>query len=116
MAFPRDSTLPHSRVRLKRDCPAVDARDYSGGCAISVRVQPRASRDRLGEFRDGALRISVTAPPHDGRANAAVLELLADALSIARSRLRIVRGHASRDKVVEVNGLTGEEVAGRLTL
>ncbi len=43
---------------------------------ISVRVQPRASRDRVLGMRDGTLRVSVTAPPHDGKANAALLELL----------------------------------------
>lgn len=81
---------------------------------IRLRVQPGASRNAVGDYRDGALRVSVTAPPHDGRANAAVLALLADTLGIAKSRLRIIRGHASRDKVVAVEGLTGEEVEQRL--
>ena len=86
----------------------------SCGCTISVRVQPRASRNRVGEYRDGALLVSVTAPPQDGRANAALLELLAEALGVAKSRLRIVRGHTGRDKVVAVDGLTGDEVDHRL--
>ena len=90
--------------------------DGSEGCAISVRVQPRASRDRVLGFRDGTLRVSVTAPPRDGRANAALLELLADGLGVARSRLRIVRGRAARDKVVEVEGLAMEEVRMRLNV
>ena len=79
-------------------------------CVISARVQPRASRDRVLWMRDGALRVSVTAPPHDGKANAALLELLADTLGVAKSRLRIARGHSSRDKVVAVDGLDAGEV------
>ena len=84
------------------------------GVTISVRIQPRASRDRVLGMRDGALRVSVTAPPHDGMANAALLELLAEKLGVAKSRLRIVRGHSSRDKVVAVDGLASEAVLARL--
>ncbi len=89
--------------------------DGSSGCTLSVRVQPRASRNRVGEYRDGTLRVSVTSPPQDGRANAAVLEVIADALGVAKSQLRIVRGHSSRDKVIAVDGMTGEEVERRLS-
>ena len=81
--------------------------DSSNSGTISVRVQPIASRDRVLGMRDGALRVSVTAPPHDGKVNAALLELLADTLGVAKSRLRIVRGHSSRDKVVAVEGMSG---------
>ena len=85
--------------------------DGPNDCTIKVRVQSRASRDRVQGFREGALRVSVTAPPHDGKANAALLELLAASLGIAKSRLRIVRGHAGRDKVVAVERMTEKEVA-----
>ncbi len=81
----------------------------SSDCTIKVRVQPGASRNRVQGFREGALRVSVTAPPHDGKANAALLELLAASLGIARSRLRIVRGHAVRDKVVTVERMAEKE-------
>lgn len=88
--------------------------DGSEGCTLNVRVQPRASRNRVGEYRDGALRVSVTAPPRDGRANIALLELLADTLGVAKSRLRIVRGHTARDKVIAVEGLAQPEAERRL--
>ena len=88
--------------------------DRADGCTIILRVQPGASRNRVSGVRDGTLRVSVTAPPNAGRANAAVLELLAATLRVAGSRLRIVRGHSSRDKVVAVEGLTVEEVQLRL--
>lgn len=77
---------------------------------INVRVQPRSSRGRVVGFRDGTLRASVTAPAQDGRANAALLELLADTLGLAKSRLNIVRGHTSRDKIVAVEGLTDGDI------
>ena len=67
-------------------------------------------------YRNGPLRISVSAPPHEGKANAAMLELLADTLGVSKSRLYLVRGHTSRDKVVAVDGLTRGEVAQRLDL
>ena len=79
-----------------------------------MRVQPRASRNAVAGFRDGKLRVSVTAPPHDGQANAAVLELLSERLSVAKSTLRILRGHSSRDKVVSVSGLAQAEMERRL--
>ena len=88
--------------------------DSSNGCTISVRAHPRASRDRVLWMREGTLRVSVTAPPHDGKANTALLGLLAEALGVARSRLRVARGRSSRDKVVAVDGLALEEVMWKL--
>ena len=73
-------------------------------------MRARASRNRVAGFRDGTLRVSIAAPPLDGRANAALVELLADTLGVAKSRVSIVRGLASRDKVVAVEGLAAEEI------
>ena len=84
------------------------------GPLISVRVQPRASRERVVVLSDGTLRVSVTAPPEGGKANAAVLELLADTLGVAKSKLRLVRGQASRNKVVAVEGMDAGQVLGKL--
>jgi hypothetical protein len=60
------------------------------------------------------VRVWVTAPPVDGQANEAVVRTLAEALGVPRSRVRIVRGEASRDKTVRVDGLTAEEAIARL--
>jgi hypothetical protein len=79
-----------------------------------VKVQPKASRDQVVGYRDGVLQLRVTAPPDKGRANAAVVALLADALGVAKSRVRIVRGQSSRDKVLAVESLTQEDVRGIL--
>jgi uncharacterized protein (TIGR00251 family) len=81
---------------------------------INVRVQPCASRNEIGETdADGMLRIHVTAPPADGEANEAVLKLLAKHLGVPKSTLTIVRGATTRNKVIEVQGLTEDEVRQR---
>ena len=84
------------------------------GVSINVRVQPKAASNQVAGYRGDSLRLRVTAPPEAGKANAAVVSLLAQRLGVARSRVRIVRGHASRDKLVAVDSLTPEEVRRRL--
>ena len=81
---------------------------------LSVRVKPRASRSRLLRVDGSTLEVSLAAPPVDGAANAALLELLAEALGLRVSALRLVLGRASKHKVVEVSGLSAAEVAARL--
>jgi hypothetical protein len=81
---------------------------------LRVRVTPAASRDGLLGWQGDLLRLSVTAPAERGRANEAALRLLADALGLPRQRLRIVRGHTSRQKVIAVEGLDEAEVRARL--
>ena len=81
---------------------------------IRVRLTPRASNTELAGWQAGVLRVRVTAPPVDGRANEALVRLLADALDLPRSAVRIVSGRTSRDKQVAVDGLAQEEVLRRL--
>ncbi len=81
---------------------------------IKVRVQPKASRNQVVGYAGEALRLRVTAPPEGGKANEAVVSLLAQALDIAKSRVRIVRGHSSRDKLVAVEAMTPGEAQRRL--
>jgi uncharacterized protein (TIGR00251 family) len=71
---------------------------------LRVRVQPRARRTELAGERAGAVLVRVTAPPVDGKANAALCALLADRAGVAPSRVSVVRGAAGRDKVVRVEG------------
>ena len=81
---------------------------------INVRVQPRASRNEIAASDpDGKLRLRVTAPPADGEANEAVLKLLARHLGVPKSALTIVRGATTRNKVIDVEGLTEAEVRQR---
>jgi uncharacterized protein (TIGR00251 family) len=72
---------------------------------IRVRLQPRAHADELVGVRDGVLRARVCAPAVDGRANRALCRLIARQAGVAPSRVTIVRGERSRDKVVEVDGV-----------
>ena len=71
------------------------------GAEIAVRVTPKASRDRI-VVEEGQIRIYVTTIPEDGKANAAVQKLLAKALGLPKSRLSLIRGQTSRDKVFRV--------------
>lgn len=81
---------------------------------LTVRVTPRAARDRIEGFdADGVLRLRVTAPPADGEANAAVVRLLARALSIPARDVVLVSGATARRKVFEV-ALSEAEVIARL--
>ena len=76
------------------------------GFLLDVLVQPRASRARIGPIHEGRLKVAVTAPPVEGEANRAVVELLARSLGLARSQVEVVRGESSRRKTVRVRGAT----------
>jgi uncharacterized protein len=82
---------------------------------LHVRVQPRARRNEILGWQGDALRVRVTAPPADGQANHAVTDLLAAALGIAASRIALVRGAASRDKLFRVDRLSPSELRARLS-
>jgi uncharacterized protein (TIGR00251 family) len=77
---------------------------------IDVRLRPRGRRDELLGLRDGVLQARVTAPPVDGRANKALCRLIAKQVGIAPSRVTVVRGSKSRDKVVIVDGVGDREL------
>ena len=82
---------------------------FEGGVRLFVRVSPKASRDRIeGVERDAAgrarLRVRVTAPPEKGEANSLVIELLAKALRIAKSRIALRQGAQDRNKSLDITG------------
>jgi uncharacterized protein (TIGR00251 family) len=83
----------------------VPARDDGDGIAFDVLVSPRASRPRLGPVHGDRIKIAVTAPPVDGEANAAVIELVARALGVTRGAVTIAAGTSSRRKTVKVRGV-----------
>jgi uncharacterized protein len=80
---------------------------------INVRVIPRSSRNSI-ERTPGGLRMRLTAPPVDGAANDALVSLLAERLGIAKRDISVVHGATSRQKIVEVNGITAAELEQRL--
>ena len=81
---------------------------------IHVKVVPGSSRDSIVGWLGEALKIKVQAPPEKGRANEAVIALLAGALAIDSSQITVVSGHTSPAKVLEIAGLDAEEVRQRL--
>ena len=81
---------------------------------VSLRVQPKASKDRIVGKTENGWRIALTAPPVDGKANRACLVFLSKLLRVPRTSIHIVRGETSRQKLVEVNGLSLSEVEERL--
>jgi uncharacterized protein (TIGR00251 family) len=84
------------------------------GWVLLVRAQPGARRRGIQGERAGALRVAVTAPPQDGRANEAIAEVLREAFKLKRSELQLVCGEKSRHKSFLVRGLTREQLEARL--
>lgn len=82
---------------------------------LSIRVQPRASRNAIVGWEGEALKVRLTAPPVEGEANEACLDFLAKLLDLAPSRLAIIQGARSRNKVIRITGLTQDEVRAKLS-
>ena len=72
---------------------------------ISVKVKPRASRDIVEGWKEGALVVRLTSPPVDGAANSSLIRLLAKKTGVARSRIRIMSGEKGRSKVLQFEGV-----------
>ena len=90
-------------------------RVLADGVMLSVKLQPRASANEIGEPLGAELRIRVTAPPVDAAANEALVRLLAEVLDCPRSRVELLRGHASRHKQIKLHGVNLETAVARLT-
>lgn len=84
------------------------------GSVFEIRLQPRAAHNRISGVRGGVLCLRVTAPPVEGEANRAVLELLAEALGYPKTRLEIVTGQKGRNKSVLIRGVPADDAARRL--
>lgn len=89
---------------------SITVRSVARGVRFEVRVQPRASRSEIVGEQEGALRVRVAAPPVDGAANDALIELLADLLDVPKRDIRVVSGATSRRKVIEADGVTTAQV------
>jgi len=81
---------------------------------IAVKVVPRATKNEIVGWLEGALKIRLQAPPEDGRANRALEELLAEALGLKKNAVTVAAGRSSARKLVEVVGLTHDEIVRRL--
>ena len=92
----------------------IPVRDTPSGATFQVRVHPRARKNAItGEVGD-ALKVGLTAPPVEGRANEACIVFLAEVLNVPRSSVTIAAGESSRNKVILVSGLSAIQVEARL--
>jgi uncharacterized protein (TIGR00251 family) len=94
----------------------IPVHETAEGVTFAVKVQPRARKNAVvGELGD-ALKVALTAPPVDGKANKACIEFFSDALRVPRSAVTILSGEASRNKVIRVAGITEALLRERLKL
>ena len=92
----------------------IEISERADGCVIKVRAQPGARRNGVVGEHAGALKVAVTAPPDKGRANDAILGVLASAFALKISQVELINGHASRQKTVLLHGLSMQELRSRL--
>ena len=89
-------------------------RDVGDGCTVSVRVHPGARKNGVSGVHAGAVKVSLTTPPVDGRANEALIAFVAEMLRVPRGRVNLVSGLTSRSKVLRVTGKSAAEVRAAL--
>jgi uncharacterized protein len=92
----------------------IPLRETETGVVFRIRVVPRASRCESAGFQDDALKLRITAPPVEGKANEACVALLAELFGLKKARIAIIGGHASRTKTVAVDGVKATEIAALL--
>jgi uncharacterized protein (TIGR00251 family) len=80
--------------------------EKDGAVTVDIAVKPRSSREGVGPIQGDRLCVAVNAPPVDGKANEAVVRVLAQTFRVARSAVAIVRGETGRKKTVRITGIT----------
>jgi uncharacterized protein len=93
----------------------LDLKTQNGAVVLLVRVQPRASKDEIAGVMGGALKVRLRAPAVEDRANEALCEYLAELLKTPKAAVRILSGHHSRSKRVEVRGVTEQQILALVT-
>lgn len=88
--------------------------EINGGFRLEVKVQPRSSRNQVVGEQAGALKIKLTAPPVEGEANAALVDFLSGCLKIPRKNINLLKGETSRNKIVEIKGISLNEFSNRI--
>ena len=94
----------------------ISIQDTVGGAVFTVKLHPRAKKNAITGILGDALKLAVTAPPVDGRANEACIEFFANLFAVPRSSITIASGETSRRKVLRVAGLSAAELRRRLEL
>ena len=89
----------------------LSIRETAAGAVFRIRVVPRASRSGIAGIQNDALKLRITAPPVEGKANEECIRLLAETLGVKKGQVTIIAGHASRTKTVAVDGVKAKEIA-----
>jgi len=92
----------------------IQVTEHPEGCVLAVRAQPGARRNGIVGEQAGCLKVAVTAPPDQGRANKALVEVLAEALQLKRSQVELVSGPTSREKKFLLRGVSASTALGLL--
>ncbi len=93
----------------------IPIHEAANGVTFAIRVHPRAKKNAITGELGEALKVALTAPPLDGRANEACIEFFAELFAVQRSAVSIASGETSRNKVIRVTGLSAEMVRSKLT-
>jgi hypothetical protein len=92
----------------------IPVRDTPSGATFQVRVHPRAKKNAITSHAGEALKLALTAPPVEGRANEACIAFFAEVLNVSRSSITIAAGESSRSKLIRVAGMSAAQVQARL--
>jgi uncharacterized protein (TIGR00251 family) len=88
---------------------------YLKGSSLAIRVTPNAGRNEITGWRDGVLLVKLAAPPVGGKANKALTDFLSRKLGVKRAAITIVKGQTTRNKIIDIKGMSGEEAIEKLT-
>ena len=101
--------------RVATKTVTVPLKESTSGVTFAIKVHPRARKNAITGTVGDALKLALTAPPVDGKANQAVIEFFSDLFAITRSSVTIASGETSRTKVIRVSGISADQVRQRLT-
>lgn len=90
--------------------------ETAGGVELRIKAVPRASKNEIQGLHDGALKVRLTTPPVDGKANQALIKFLSKQLAVSKSQIELVQGETSRLKTLRLIGITKQQILTRLRL
>jgi len=88
----------------------ITIKNSSDGIIFTLRVVPRSSRCEITGIQNDALKLKITAPPVEGKANEECIRFLSDKLGIKKNRITIKSGHKSKNKIIAISGITKEDL------
>jgi len=94
----------------------LSANKDSQGIRLAAKVTPNAGRNEITGFKEGVLQVRIAAPPDKGKANKELANFLSERLGIKKSSITIIKGQTSRNKVIFIEGISGEEVIKRFSV